>query len=261
MRKSLIVPVMCRIITVFILLIFFAVYGCAKATPYSSPPQKAKSYKTKRPKPYKIGRKWYQPLSHARNFKQKGIASWYGADFHGKKTANGEVYDMYAVTAAHKTLPLGTYVRVHNLENGKKIDVRINDRGPFVRGRIIDLSYTVAKELGVVEKGTARVKIEALGSVDKTSKRNNETPKYVPKDYYSGIFTFQVGAFSERENAEKLRKELDKLYKNAHISTFDNGQNTFYRVRVGKYNSLEQIIKDEQILIDGGFEAVIVVAE
>jgi rare lipoprotein A len=91
-----------------------------------------------------------------------GIASWYGPGFHGRRTASGEIYNMYAYTAAHKTLPLGTYVRVINLENGKSVVVRINDRGPFKKGRIIDLSYAAAKKIGMIEKGTARVRLEIL---------------------------------------------------------------------------------------------------
>ena len=92
----------------------------------------------------------------------EGIASWYGPGFHGRRTASGEIYNMYAYTAAHKTLPLGTYVRVINLENGKSVVVRINDRGPFKKGRIIDLSYAAAKKIGMIEKGTARVRLEIL---------------------------------------------------------------------------------------------------
>lgn len=169
---------------------------------------------------------------------------------------------MHAITAAHKTLPLGTYVRVYNLENGKTIDVRINDRGPFIRGRIIDLSYEVAKRLDIVEKGTARVKIVALGKPAGTKKKSEKSPKkYIPSDYYSGTFTFQVGAFKDRENAEMLKQELDQQYKNAHISTFDNGRETYYRVRVGKYYSLEDIIKDEHILIEKGLTEATIIAE
>jgi rare lipoprotein A len=113
------------------------------------------------PKPYKISGKWYQPLPYARGYRERGLASWYGKKFHGRKTANGETYNMYGISAAHKTLPLGTYVTVKNLDNGKTLVVRINDRGPFVKGRIIDLSYGAAKKLGVVGPGTARVDVLA----------------------------------------------------------------------------------------------------
>ena len=131
------------------------------------------------PRPYRVNGDWYQPLASARAFRERGLASWYGKDFHGKKTSSGEVYDMYAMTAAHKILPLGTYVRVRNLENGRVADVRINDRGPFVRGRIIDLSYTAARKLGVVGPGTARVEVTALGAV---GTGGSGAEKYVPVD-------------------------------------------------------------------------------
>jgi rare lipoprotein A (peptidoglycan hydrolase) len=96
-------------------------------------------------------------MADARGYEEEGLASWYGEEFHGRKTSSGEIYDMYAMTAAHKTLPLGTYVRVHNLTNDRTVDLLINDRGPFVKGRIIDLSYAAAKALDVVRPGTAPV--------------------------------------------------------------------------------------------------------
>ncbi len=228
-------------------------FGCAKQSPFSIPPE--------HPRPYKIGRNWYQPLASSKDFKQKGIASWYGADFHGKKTANGEIYDMHVVTAAHKTLPFDTYVKVDNLENGKSIVVRVNDRGPFIRGRIIDLSFAAAKKLGIVEKGTAKVKIKALGTPAETAVNSNAPVKLIPANYGSGIFTFQVGAFKDRENAERLRQKLDRQYKNAHISPFDNGHDTLYRVRVGRYDTLEEIIEAEDILKEKGFKDIFIVAE
>ena len=241
------------LIGIFLLLVLWA---CASSTPSSSPPPKQPpGY----PKPYKVWGKWYQPLPDAKGFRQRGIASWYGKDFHGKKTSNGEIYNMYAMTAAHKTLPLGTHVRVHNLENGKKTDVRINDRGPFVRGRIIDLSYTAAKKVGLVGPGTARVEIYALGSPASTDGGTNRS--YVQQDLYSGNFTFQVGAFLNRENAERLKRELAQSYKNAHITEYDNGEQIFYRVRVGRVTTLEQATKYEEYLIQNGFPDAFVVAE
>ncbi|PIZ31816.1 MAG: septal ring lytic transglycosylase RlpA family lipoprotein [Alphaproteobacteria bacterium CG_4_10_14_0_8_um_filter_53_9] len=113
--------------------------------------------------PYKVDGIKYEPIESSLGYEEKGIASWYGSDFHGKATANGECYNMYAFTAAHKTLPLPTTVRVTNLENDKSIVVKVNDRGPFVRGRIIDLSYAAAQSLGMVGGGTAPVLIEAVG--------------------------------------------------------------------------------------------------
>ena len=240
-----------RCLPAIVTLLFF-VSSCATSEP---PPQKPAGY----PKPYKVFGKWYQPLPDSKGFRQRGIASWYGKDFHGKKTSNGEIYDMYAMTAAHKTLPLGTYVRVHNLENNRKLEVRINDRGPFVRGRIIDLSYTAAKELGLVGPGTAKVEIVALGTPAATDGGTGRT--FIQGDYYSGNFTFQVGAFSNRENAERLKRKLDEQYKNAHITRYDRGDKIFYRVRVGAFKTLEDAVLNEAILIQDGYADAFMVAE
>jgi len=200
-------------------------------------------------------------LPHARGFDQRGRASWYGKKFHGRKTANGETYNMYAMTAAHKTLPFNTNLRVINLENGKETQVRINDRGPFVRGRIIDLSYTAAKKIGMVGSGTASVKIVALGVADKSTTVSGSKPSYHHVDYYQGNFTIQVGAFTNRPNAERLRSKLIQSLKNAHITTYNDGYDTYYRVRVGRCSTLEQAAKYEEIMIKRGFPDAFAVAE
>lgn len=231
-------------------------FGCAANTPSSQPPPPSKAG---HPKPYKVLGKWYQPLPHSEGFRQRGLASWYGRDFHGKKTSNGEIYNMYAMTAAHKTLPLGTYVRVYNLENKRSAVVRVNDRGPFVRGRIIDLSYSAAKQIGIVGPGTARVEVIAMGQ--RTSTSDGSATTYRSGDYYSGNFTFQVGAFLNRENAEKQKRELAQRYKNAHITVYDRGDLIFYRVRVGRFSNLEEAVAHEKILIQDGFNNPILVAE
>jgi rare lipoprotein A len=223
---------------------------------YSPPPPTAPG----QPKPYRVNGRWYQPIPQARGFEQEGVASWYGREFHGRKTSSGETYDMYAITAAHKTLPLGTYVRVNNLSNGKTLDLRINDRGPFARGRIIDLSYAAAKNLGVVGPGTAPVKITALGAPDGQA-AGGGAPTYTPVDYYSGNFTFQVGAFAQRANAQRLVGKLNQHYRNAHMTSYFDGQRTFYRVRVGRSDSLEQAVAYEQTLIRDGFAETFIVAE
>ena len=188
-----------------------------------------------------------------------GTASYYGKRFHGRMTANGELFDMNAMTAAHKTLPLGTYVRVHNLANGKSIEVRVNDRGPFVRGRIIDLSYTGATKLDIVGPGTAPVEIVALGKAGAAD--NGQSSGYVPVDYYSGNFTFQVGAFSQKENAVRLKQKLEKKYMNVHIVPYDDGKRIMYRVRVGRASSLKQAEEYENTLIQQGFNGAFIVAE
>ena len=168
---------------------------------------------------------------------------------------------MYGVSAAHKTLPMDTWVRVKNLDNHRVIDVRINDRGPFVRGRIIDLSYTAAKQIGMVGPGTARVEIVALGTAASGGSSNQRPPAFVPVDYNKGNFTFQVGAFKERKNAERLRKALDRRYKNAHISQYDAPDGVYFRVRVGRITDLAQAEAYEKILIEDGFVQAFIVAE
>lgn len=212
------------------------------------------------PKPYRVNGQWYQPLPDARDFVQEGVASWYGKDFHGRRTSNGEVYNMYDMTAAHKTLPLGTFVRVEDLKNGRSVDVRVNDRGPFVHGRVIDLSYTAAKQLDMIGPGTARVKVTALGA-PAPAQASGRDRQYVPIDYYSGNFTFQVGAFTEQDNARRLVQKLGQDYANAHMVPYFDGSRTFYRVRVGRSDSLEKAVRFEQILVQNGFPDTFIVAE
>ena len=237
---------------ILLCLLFFAFSSCSSRSPQPTA-------KPGQPKPYRVGKTWYYPVSDATNFRQKGKASWYGKKFHGRKTSSGEIYDMHSISAAHKTLPLGTYVRVHNLSNSKSIEVRINDRGPFVRGRIIDLSYAAATKLDIVGPGTAPVEIVALGKAGASD--SGSSPEYVPIDYYSGNFTFQVGAFSQKENAVRLKQKLEKKYMNAHIVPYNDGKKVMYRVRVGRASSLEQAEEYENILIQQGFEGAFIVAE
>ncbi len=211
-------------------------------------------------RPYKIKGKYYRPLQSARGFSQKGIASWYGKKFHGRRTANGEIYNMHKISAAHKTLPMGTWVKVLNLDNGKKLTVRINDRGPFVRGRIIDLSYKAAQHLGVARPGMAKVKIVALGKASKPSD-SSRTTTYVPLDYWKGNFTVQVGAFTIKNNAEKLRDKLSRKYDNAHITRFRDDTTLFYRVRIGKFDNLKNAERFRKKILRSGAKNAFTVAE
>ena len=150
------------------------------------------------PSAYKVNGHTYEVLTSSSGYRTRGLASWYGTKFHSKRTSSGEDYDMYALTAAHKTLPLPTYVRVKNLSNGKVAIVRVNDRGPFHSGRVIDLSYAAAAKLGMMPKGTAPVEIEALTTTAPGKKR--EAHYYV-----------QAGAFNSASLAEVLRRKLSKL--------------------------------------------------
>ena len=212
------------------------------------------------PPPYQINGKWYQPKKSARDFRERGIASWYGRDFHGRKTSSGQTYDMHAMTGAHKTLPLGTYVSVYNLRNGKKVVVRINDRGPFVRGRVIDLSYGAAKQIGLVGPGTAPVEVVALGVPRETTAHGEVQRTLVPSNYYVGDFSIQVGAFREKENAFRLKSKLASTYKDVHIMVQETSNGTLYRVRVARCKTLEQARQYEKILEGDGYPDAMVVA-
>ncbi len=188
-------------------------------------------------KPYIVNGTRYDPLRSHQGFVEEGLASWYGEDFHGKKTSNGEIYDMHAMTAAHKTLPLGVHVKVRNMANGLETTVRVNDRGPFVKGRIIDLSYAAAKKLGVVGPGTAPVRVEALGY--RVEDASGQVAYQAPVSYDIGSYAIQVGAFTVAENARRLAAELKSRYGHSAIHQgWVNGK-LFYRVRAGKYDSLE----------------------
>jgi rare lipoprotein A len=150
---------------------------------------------------------------------EEGKASWYGAPFHGRQASNGETYDMYKFTAAHRTLPFNTMVRVTNTTNGKSTTVRITDRGPFVDNRIIDLSYAAAKQIESIGPGVVTVQLEILSAID-------------PND---GTFTIQVGAFHDRANAERLQRRLSAAYPSVAIQSFESAKGgSFYRVHVGK---------------------------
>lgn len=191
------------------------------------------------PKNYKVLGKWYSVKESSKGYKEKGISSWYGKKFHGHRTSSGETYDMYAMTAAHKSLPLPTYVRVTHLKNGRSVIVKVNDRGPFHQGRIIDLSYAAAEKLGVTATGTAVVEVVALDP-----KTYNRQQAYQPRfKKPSAISTYpvkpnyklflQVGAFNEQINAEKLKKRLSRMFKQQQIHSDFSSNNNVYRVRIG----------------------------
>jgi rare lipoprotein A len=172
---------------------------------------------------------------------QQGVASWYGADFHGKQTSSGEVYDMYQLTCAHNTLPLGTIVMVTNLENGKSVELKINDRGPFVKERIIDVSYAAAQMLGMWEKGTALVKVEVIGSAPELIQR----------------FTLQVGSFADETNAQKLAEQLRKSFDNVYVTTMETLTQKYHRVRVGQFETRESALPIAEKLSQMGFKVLV----
>lgn len=195
--------------------------GCARRRVVKVPPAPAPAPSpgpTGPPKAGTPGAPSKLPTPRAGAFIERGIASWYGVPYHGRRAANGEIYDMHKLTAAHRTLPFETVVRVTNLKNGRHTDVRITDRGPFVEGRILDLSLEAARQVDMVAVGTARVRLEYVSG-----------PLLAP-----GQFSVQVGAFLQQANAAKVRQSLERRYQPVFLVEYDSPKGLFYRVRVGR---------------------------
>ena len=173
---------------------------------------------------------------------QTGRASWYGPDFHGKTTSNKEVYNMYDLTAAHRTLPFDTYVIVTNLNNGKSVTVRINDRGPFVEGRIIDLSYAAASIIDAVESGVIPVRLEII---------EGKSPPQGTQKFY-----VQLGSFVSKKNAQALMTKIKKKYKGVYVTVFKTANQTYHRVRIRALN-LEEAEKIARHLASDGIASYV----
>jgi rare lipoprotein A len=191
-------------------------------------------------RPYQVFGKSYAPTASRQPYKERGMASWYGKKFHGQKTSSGEVYDMYAMSAAHKTLPIPSYARVTNVKNGKSVVVRVNDRGPFHSDRIIDLSYAAAYKLGYIGAGSAMVEVESVepGQAASAPAQATPAPPEEPKNPVEAKNTFiQVGAFSSRGNAEEYRervtRQLTWLTDGIQILSIGN----LWRLHVGPYGT------------------------
>lgn len=218
------------------------------------------------PKSYVVRGKRYYVKDSNTDFTQRGIASWYGTKFHGRRTSSGEPYDMYAMTAAHKTLPLPTYLEVINLRNNKRVVVKANDRGPFHENRIIDLSYAAATRLGITASGTGLVEIRALNPAAPTPTpvQQVQTPatvsadnKVLPPNMY-----LQVGAFSSQQNAQGLNSKLhNAAFARTTITTASSNGSTIYRVRIGPLSTVDEAdqlvdqltslgINDTRVVID-----------
>jgi len=227
-----------------------------RAYPPSEAPQA--TYRQPTQKPYTVKGKRYEPLSSHQGFEQEGVASSYGREFHGRTTSNGEQFDMNAMTAAHKTLPMGVYVRVRHKHSGKEVVVRVNDRGPFVGNRIIDLSEEAASRLGMLQEGLAPVKITALGF--KTDGQAGSSGYRQPATYDSGTYSIQTGAFTVRANAYRYADELRKRFGTADVQEAQLQGKTFYRVRIGRYSSLRLAQAGQEQYERSGFAGCFVVA-
>ena len=224
------------------------------------------------PPSYVVLGKRYQTLPTHQGYRERGIASWYGTKFHGHRTSSGEPYDMYIMSAAHKSLPLPTYARVTNLRNHKSVIVKINDRGPFHDNRLIDLSYAAATRLDILGKGTGLVEVETIDP------RNFEQPiekpriaasqpklaKASPTDdsKHGPSLYLQLGAFANRDNAERLQARLsNSLPQQLHISEAVSNQQAIYRVRIGPLASVETADQLTKILTAEGIESPRVVID
>ena len=210
---------------------------------------------------YTVFGKTYYVRKHSKGYKERGIASWYGTAFHGNPTANGETYSMYKMTAAHKTLPIPTYVKVTNLRNGRHVIVRINDRGPFHGNRIIDLSYVAAKKLGIADTGTGLVEVQSIDP--RTWKKQRKTGKVQQVSHIPGNQTLyiQAGAFSSRHNAELLEKQLSAIFPNVPVKTSFVSEKNLYRVRIGPVNGIAEADRVARTMSDNGYNPPQIVIE
>lgn len=216
------------------------------------------------PSSYVVFGKRYYVLDSSEGFVQRGIASWYGTKFHGRPTSSGEIYNMHAMTAAHKTLPIPVYVHVHNLDNGRSAVVRVNDRGPFISGRIIDLSYAAAKKLGVDGPGTANVEISVLAQGEqKPTRVVRAIPLTSDVDISREVPLFiQMGSFSSHMNAYNLVQNLIAANESsASISQLQTEDGLFYRVRVGPLGDVDEANAILRRLRSKGFQTARIVVE
>ena len=208
------------VLTILAILLVTQLGGCAhhhvSSQPPAQPPSSASQPRSSRPSgtPPAVERQPAVPGEYV----EEGVASWYGVPFNGRRTSNGEIYDMHEFTAAHRTLPFGVVVRVTNLNNGKQTQVRIKDRGPFVADRIIDLSLSAAQAIEMVGSGTAQVRLEIIAGSNPTA----------------GVFAVQIGAFVKQENAQRLKAEMEARSFPVTIVPFDSTNGLLYRVRVGR---------------------------
>lgn len=178
------------------------------------------------------------------------IASWYGQEFHGRATSSGEPFDMYSYTCAHREYPFGTRLKVTHASNGKSVNCLVNDRGPFINGRDIDLSYAAAKEIGLLEPGISTVLIERIG-------RDTSYVRRVGYVAQSGVLTVQAGSFRELSNAQRLKASLELKYSDIYISEANLNGGTFYRVRIGRFPVKADAVSLAETLSEEGYQVLI----
>ena len=204
------------------------------------------------PDSYVVNGRRYHVMDDAYGYVERGIASWYGKKFHGHRTSSGEPYDMYAMTAAHKQLPLPTYVRVTNLENRRSVVVRVNDRGPFHPNRVIDLSYAAAKKLGISAKGTGMVEVRNIQPGVRQPSGKKPPARPLPQQAEFQLY-LQVGAFVSRHNAEQLQQKLRSRFTQLNVHSGYYAENNIYRVRIGPLASVAEADRLAETLSRQGF--------
>lgn len=214
-------------------------YETVPVTPSAAPPEK-KVEKGQEP----------QGFEAFKGDRKMVVASWYGPDFHGRPTSSGELFNMYALTCAHKEYPFGTKLKVVNPQNNKDVECVVNDRGPFIPGRDLDLSYAAAKKIDLVGPGTGAVMIEPLG-------RDLRYVKYIRYGVSSGTLTIQVGSFKDESNAKRLKTALELNYKHVYIIEANVGGAKYYRVRIGKFNNKADAQKTGNALATEGYNVLI----
>ncbi|MEX0603676.1 MAG: septal ring lytic transglycosylase RlpA family protein [Marinobacter sp.] len=244
----------------------FDVSGLEDARPRYEAPRKAGNKS-----PYTVWGKQYQVMPSADGYVERGIASWYGEKFHGHKTSNGETFDMYTMSAAHKSFPIPGYARVTNLDNGRSVVVRVNDRGPFHGDRLIDLSYAAAKKLGYQSRGTARVEVAAItvrpdGGMSLAGERypQVETPVAVAEQTTEPgeALYVQLGSFSQRNPADGLRDKVrQQTGKSVRVRKVETATGSFHRVQVGPFGNADEAKREQQALASRGFDQAIVLTD
>lgn len=245
--------------------------GCATRPPADSAPRTAINVahipnavpraeprsKYGNPATYEVNGQTYHILASASGYVERGIASWYGTKFHGRSTSSGEPYDMYKMTAAHRTLPLPCYVQVTNLQNGRQVVVRVNDRGPFHPNRIIDLSYAAARKLGI--EGTGKVEVRTIDPRHwhdpATITSHTVTRHTAPQDSDNHKMYVQAGAFANRDNAVQLQQQLNSLLTGQHVVAEFDQADKLYRVRIGPLASVDEADRLTELITANGFAA------
>ena len=233
--------------------------GCeslARLAPEPEPKAEARS-RAGNKSPYTVFGQTYQVLPSAAGYAEEGVASWYGRKFHGRKTSNGETFNMFAVSAAHKSLPIPTFVKITNLDNGRELTVRINDRGPFVKNRLIDLSYAAAAKLDMIATGTARVRVEAVPVANEAVLTLPPAPQVAAQNIGRYL---QIGVFSNKRQATNLAAELESAIQTPVIVKPADRPGLF-RVAAGPLATDEQLERVKTLLQFKGYEQAFIIYE